>query len=239
VADIAIGTVRVRRNSAVTRGKILATATTEFAAKGFEGARVDEIALQAGANKNMIYHYFGSKDGLFQAVLEQMYRTIRNRHKDLEIRSIEPVEGMRVLVLRMFDVFGDFPQFISLLQSENLAEARHIKTSHEVREMYDPLIATLKDLLHRGTDAGVFRSDIDPIDLYVSMAALSTYHISNQHTLSALFGTNIGSVKAVRKRRAHVLDMALRFVMKAPEGTVKLMSGQARTASSRRRRRSP
>ena len=205
---------RARRNGRLTRQRILAAATKEFAAKGLEGARVDEIALRSRANKNMIYHYYRSKDGLFQSVLEEMYGTIRTHQGDMEIKNLRPAEGMRVLVESMFDVFQQFPEFVSLLQSENLAKAGHIKSSAKIAALYNPLATTLRSLLRRGSVAGVFRSAINPIDLYVSISSLSAYHISNRYTLSALFGTDIGSAGAARRRRSHVVDVILRYVSK-------------------------
>ncbi len=205
---------RARRNGPLTRQRILAAATKEFAAKGLEGARVDEIALRSRANKNMIYHYYSSKDGLFQAVLEEMYSTIRTHQGDMEISKLAPAAGMRVLVESMFDVFQKFPEFISLLQSENLARAAHIKSSAKIAALYNPFTTILKDLLRRGGAEGVFRPDINPIDLYVSISSLAAYHISNRYTLSALFGTNIASIAAARRRRSHVVDVILRYVGK-------------------------
>lgn len=205
---------RARRSGRLTRQRILAAATKEFAAKGLEGARVDEIALRSRANKNMIYHYYKSKDGLFQAVLEEMYGTIRTHQGDMEIKNLTPADGMRVLVESMFDVFDRFPDFVSLLQSENLAKAEHIKSSAKIAALYNPLAAILGGLLQRGAIEGVFRSAINPIDLYVSIASLAAYHISNRYTLSALFGTDIGSARAARRRRLHVADVILRYVMK-------------------------
>jgi TetR/AcrR family transcriptional regulator len=208
---------RARRDGGLTRQRILAAATKEFAAKGLEGARVDEIALRSRANKNMIYHYYRSKDGLFQAVLEEMYGTIRTHQGDREIENLSPAKGMRVLVESMFDVFHRFPDFVSLLQSENLAKAEHIKSSARIAALYNPLAAILGGVLRRGSADGVFRSTIDPINLYVSIASLAAYHISNRYTLSALFGTDIGSARAVRRRRSHVVDVILRYVRNASE----------------------
>ena len=198
----------------MTRQRILAAATQEFASKGLEGARVDEIARRSGANKNMIYHYYGSKDGLFQAVLEEMYGTIRAHQTDTKLSNLSPVEAARLLVESMFDVFCKFPEFISLLQSENLVKARHVRRSRKIAALYNPFAVMLRGLLRRGSREGVFRASIDPIDLYVSIASLAAYHISNRYTLSALFGIDIGLAPAVRRRRGHIVDVILRYIMK-------------------------
>jgi TetR/AcrR family transcriptional regulator len=208
---------KAKRDSRVTRQRILAAATQEFASKGLEGARVDEIARRAGANKNMIYHYYDSKDGLFQAVLEEMYGTIRAHQTDTRLSNLSPADGMRLLVGSMFDVFCKFPAFVSLLQSENLAKARHVRRSSKIAALYNPFAVTLGGLLRRGSREGVFRASIDPIDLYVSIASLAAYHISNRYTLSALFGADIGTPRAVRRRRGHIVDVILRYIMREPE----------------------
>ena len=162
----------------------------------------------------MIYHYYGSKDGLFQAVLEEMYGTIRAHQTDTKLSNLNPVEAARLLVESMFDVFCKFPAFISLLQSENLAKARHVRRSRKIAALYNPFVVMLRGLLRRGSREGAFRASIDPIDLYVSIASLAAYHISNRYTLSALFGIDIGVPRAVRRRRAHIVDVILRYIMK-------------------------
>jgi len=176
----------------------------------------------------MIYHYYSSKDGLFQAVLEEMYGTIRAHQTDTKLSNLSPVDGMRLLIESMFDVFCKFPAFVSLLQSENLVKARHVRSSSKIAALYNPFAATLVGLLRRGSWEGVFRTSIDPIDLYVSIASLAAYHISNRYTLSALFGTDIGLSRAVRRRRSHIVDMILRYVMRDHD-----------TASPHRRCREP
>jgi TetR/AcrR family transcriptional regulator len=203
-----------KRDGRLTRQRIIAAATREFAAKGLEGARVDEIAIRSRANKSLIYHYYKSKDGLFQAVLEEMYLTIRTRQGDTKLKDISPTHAMRIIVESMFDVLYEFPDFLSLLQSENLAKAEHIKSSAKIAALYNPVARMLGGLLKRGAVQGAFRSSINPIDLYVSIASLAAYHISNRYTLSAVFGTDIGSAQAVRRRRTHVVDMVLRYVSK-------------------------
>jgi len=213
-SNLALKLYKVKRDSGMTRRRILAAATKEFASKGLEGARVDEIARRARANKNMIYHYYSSKDGLFQAVLEEMYGAIRAHQTDTNLSNLSPIDGIRLLTESMFDVFCKFPAFVSLLQSENLVKARHVRSSSRIAALYNPFAATLARLLRRGSREGVFRTSIDPIDLYVSIASLAAYHISNRYTLSALFGTDIGLPRAVRRRRGHIVDVILRYVMR-------------------------
>jgi TetR/AcrR family transcriptional regulator len=201
-----------KRNGTRTRAKILEAATAEFAEKGFEGARVDVIAERSQSNKNMIYIYFDSKDGLFRAVLEKMYETLRNPEIQESLRKESPVKGMKALIEFLFDTFAEHPEFISLLNSENIAKARHVKESSIIASMYPPLVVAMKELLSRGAKEGVFRRGVDAIDLYVSISALSNYHISNRYTLSEVFRTDIYTAQRRKNRRAHVASMVLSYL---------------------------
>jgi len=200
------------RNRERTRQQILDAATVEFAAKGLEGARTDEIARRAGANKRMIYHYFASKDGLFQAVLEETYANIRGAENALRLASRDPVEAMSQLVAFSFDWFVDHPEFISLLNEENLHRAEHVRSSTQVQALNMPLVDTISSLLRRGAESGQFRGDVDPVELYISIAGVSYFYFSNRLTLSAIFGRNLTSPEETAKRREHVVDVILGYL---------------------------
>jgi TetR/AcrR family transcriptional regulator len=202
-----------RESSRKTREMILDGALAEFAEKGFDGARIDEIALRAGVNKNLLYHHYGNKDGLFTALLERTYDTIRRRQKDLQLRGMDPVEGMRKLVTFTGRIWVQFPEFLRLLQSENLNGGRHVRASSEIPKMYNPLLDTIGELLERGAGAGVFRKDVDPIDLYISISALTAHYITNHHTFEALFGQRLMSSKRVKQRLEHAADMVERYLL--------------------------
>jgi TetR/AcrR family transcriptional regulator len=195
-----------------TRERILQAATREFADKGLDGARVDEIARTAKANKNMLYHYFGNKEQLFTAVLERAYETIRTMQSDISIRGMAPEEGMRKLVDFTGRIWIEFPEFNRLLSSENLHEAKHVKGSPKIVAMYNPLLETIQELLDRGAESGVFRRGIDPIDLYISISALSAHYTANRHTFEAIFRTKLMTKKRLAQRRDHVADMILRYL---------------------------
>lgn len=205
---------RAKRDSATSKERILEAATKEFAAKGYDGARVDEIAKASELNKNALYHYFGSKEQLFVAVLERAYATIRNRQSDLEIRGMEPEEGMRHLVEFTANTWIEMPEFNRLLASENLHEASHVRQSERIPQMYNPLLETLRELLKRGAEAGKFRDDIDAIDLYISISALSAYYISHRHTFEAIFKKKMFTKARLRQRINHASDMILCFLRK-------------------------
>jgi TetR/AcrR family transcriptional regulator len=205
------------RNSSIgTRSAIMAAATAEFADKGYDGARVDEIAMNAGVNKNLIYHHYMSKDGLFTAVLENTYEAIRKRQRDLEIRDADPVAGMRKLVIFTGRIWIQLPAFQRLLHSENLHQGVHVRQSPKVRQIYNPLLATIQDLLDRGVRSGRFRKNIDPIDLYISISALTAHYISNRYTFEAIFGERLMTPSRLRQRLDHAAEMVLRYVQRYP-----------------------
>ncbi|MFM0501755.1 TetR/AcrR family transcriptional regulator [Paraburkholderia caffeinilytica] len=207
-----------RKSSDGTRKIILDAALEVFSEKGYDGARVDEIALRTGLNKNVLYHHFGNKDELFKAVLEHMYQVIRERQNDLQSRDLDPVSGMRKLVMFTGRIWVQHPQFLRLLHSENLLEGRHVKQSDVIYNMYSPLTATINDLLTRGQAAGVFRDNIDPVDLYISISALTAHYISNRYTFEGIFKMSLMSPQRIKHRLEHAADMILRFLLVDPAG---------------------
>ncbi len=192
-----------------TRSRILEAAKAEFAAHGLGGARVDRIAASAGANKRMLYHYFGNKDDLFLAVLEAAYAHIRESEKALRLTEIDPPEAIRRLVAFTWDYYLEHPEFLTLLNSANLHQARHLKKSDHVRAMHSPFVAVIDEILERGRKSGVFRAGVDPVQLYVSIASLSYFYLGNNHTLSAIFDRDLLSPRARAERLAHMTDLVL------------------------------
>jgi AcrR family transcriptional regulator len=201
-----------RRDPERTKDLILQAGVTEFSAKGLGGARVDAIAKRAGANKRMLYHYFGNKRDLFLAVLEHIYEEIRREEEDLHLEKLDPVAGMRRLIEFSFNYYIDHPHFIRLLNSENLHHARHLRRSTRVREMHSPFIAMIRGLLRRGVRQGVFRDGVDPVQLYISIAGLGYFYFSNIHTLSTIFGKDLFNARLREMRRRHVVEVVLGFL---------------------------
>ena len=210
----AIGQTRraVTRDPERTRAAILAAATQEFTAKGLTGARVDSIAKRARVNKRMIYHYFGDKDGLYLAVLEATYEAIRNAELALHLTDRDPVEGMRELVLFTWRYFLAHPEFLSLLGTENLHKAAYLKRSRRIRELHSPLVGMISSLLARGVKARVFRAGVDPVELYVTIAALGFFYLSNRHTLSTIFGRDLAAPRSITARGDHIVDVVLNYL---------------------------
>ena len=190
----------------------MAAATIEFADKGYDGARVDAIAANAGVNKNLIYHHYVNKDVLFTAVLESTYEAIRRRQRDIEIRDADPVVGMRKLVIFTGRIWIQLPAFQRLLHSENLHQGMHVKQSPRIRQMYNPLLETIQDLLDRGVKSGQFRTNIDPVELYISISALTAHYISNRYTFEAIFGKRLITRRRLQRRLDHAAEMVLRYV---------------------------
>jgi len=210
----AIGSARrgSTRDPERTRAAILNAATQEFTAKGLTGARVDAIAKRARVNKRMIYHYFGDKDGLYLAVLEATYEAIRAAELALHLTDRDPVEVMRELVLFTWRYFLAHPEFLSLLGTENLHKAAYLKRSKRIRELHSPLVGMISLLLERGAKARVFRAGVDPVELYVTIAALGFFYLSNRHTLSTIFGRDLAAPKSIAARGDHIVDVVLNFL---------------------------
>ena len=203
---------RVRRDPERTRARILAAARIEFARRGLGGARVDQITARAGSNKRMIYYYFGNKEALFLAALESAYEHIRKAELSLKLADLDPAEGMRRLVRFTWEYYLAHPQFITLLNSENLHRARLLKKSKQIRALHSPLVAMLESLLQRGQRAGVFRRGVDPVQLYISIAALGYFYLSNNHTLSTIFAQDLMQARALKQRLAHMTELVLGYL---------------------------
>ena len=200
---------RRARNPELTRRQILQAAREEFCTSGFDGARVDRIAEKAGANKRLLYHYFGNKEALYCAVLSEAYREIRHGERALSLDTFEPEEAMDRLVRFTFRHFLEKPWFLRLLTTENLHNARFLKTLPEVRDLHSPLVGQIRMLIGRGVEKGVFRTNVDPVQLYISIAALGYFYVSNAHTLSTIFDRNLMDATLIREREAHAVEMVL------------------------------
>jgi AcrR family transcriptional regulator len=201
-----------KRDPEATRERILQAAVAEFALKGLGGARVDEIAERAGANKRMLYHYFGNKEDLFLAALESVYADIRRHELTLDLERQAPLEAMRSLVIFTWDYFVANPHFITMLNSENLHRARHLRRSPGIQAMHSPLISLLAGILERGARAGVMRPGIDPMQLYISIASLGYFYLSNVHTLSTIFSRDFAAAPERKRRRDHIVEFVLGYL---------------------------
>ena len=198
-----------------TQANILQVAEVEFGEKGLAGARIDEIAEATRTSKRMIYYYFGSKEGLYLAVLEEAYRRVRDIESELKLQDLEPEEALRRLVAFTFDHHLDHESYIRLVMSENIHRGQYLAQSQRIQELNVPAIAAIRNLYDRGVKLGIFRKGLDPVDIHASISALSFFNVSNRHTFSLIFKLDMKSRAYMAQRRESVVEMIVRFVRKA------------------------
>jgi TetR/AcrR family transcriptional regulator len=199
-------------NGVQTRQRILDVSTKEFAAKGYDGARVDDIMRLSKVSKNLIYHYFGSKEKLFIAVLEQAYQGMHEYQMTWPLDVSSPVDGIRKLVRSTFKYWRDNPEFIGLLNSENFHKGRHLRKSKLTKAGYGGLLGNIANLLKEGAASGDFRADVDPIELYISISALAYHYLSNRYTLSYLLDRKLSTEDEMKARIVHIEDLTLGYL---------------------------
>jgi AcrR family transcriptional regulator len=192
--------------------EILEVATTEFADKGLSGARIDEIAAATRTSKRMIYYYFGSKEGLYLAVLEDAYRRIRETEAELHLADLSPEEALKALVGFTFDHHHNNQDFVRLVISENMQRGAYLAQSELIQALNVSVIQAIEALYKRGVKAGVFRKGLDPIDIHASISALTFFNVSNRYTFDLIFKRDSQTAKALAARRRNVVEMVLRFV---------------------------
>lgn len=196
-----------------TMAGILEVATVEFGEKGLDGARIDEIAAATKTSKRMIYYYFGSKEGLYRAVLEDIYRRMRAIESSLHLSDLSPVEALRKLVGFTFDHHHHNENFIRLVMSENMQRGAYLSQSKSIQDLNVPAIAAIQELYDRGVACGVFRAGLDPVDIHASISALTFFNVSNQHTFGLIFNQDPASPEIIATRRKNIIDMVLRFML--------------------------
>lgn len=200
------------RDPVQTKALILAAAMDEFARLGLGGARIDGIAAKAGVNKRLIYGYFNSKDDLFQTVLEDIYTDVRTAEAALRLDELEPVDAICALMRFTWNYYLKRPEFMSLVNSENLHKAVHVKRSSRFALLHVDFVDRIKRILDRGVAAGVFRTGVDPGHLYITMASVGYYYLNNRYTLEVIYGQNFVSADALEARFAFNVDTILRLL---------------------------
>jgi AcrR family transcriptional regulator len=198
--------------AAATRQRILDAALAEFAEKGLAGSRVDEIAARAGANKRMLYAHFGSKEELWLTVLERAYAAKREEERAVVVEGLPPDDAMARLVAFNLRYTARHPEFVALLNQENLHRAAYLRRSEDVPVLYSPIPDALRGVLARGEAAGVFRAGVDPMQLYITMLALGHFYVANRHTLSTIFGTRLDTEAAIAARERHIIEVVLGYL---------------------------
>lgn len=207
----------VREKAAqTTRDNILRAATKVFARYGYEGGSVEKISKSAKSFDRMIYYYFGSKEGLFIEVLEDMYRRMNDAELELKLDVEQPVESLKDLIGFVVTYYSKNPEFITLLNTENLLRGKHISKSSRAREYSSPAIAIINQLLQSGVRKGIFRPDISPRNVYLLIAATGYFYISNRHTLSAFLGEDLQTADALAQWQTFIISTVLRTIMLSP-----------------------
>ena len=199
-----------------TMAGIMEVATAEFAAKGLAGARIDAIADATHTSKRMIYYYFGSKEGLYLAVLEESYRRMRQIEADLHLSDLPPEEALAKLVGFTFDRHHSNQDFIRLVMSENMQRGKYLTQSKVIQGLNVSVIQSIQDLYERGVLQGVFRPGLDPTDIHESISALAFFNVSNRYTFDLIFKRDGHLPPTLASRRANVIDMVFRFVRHSP-----------------------
>ena len=184
-------TAERQRDRDRTQAEILDVATREFAEHGFSGARVDEIAERTRTTKRMLYYYFGSKEGLFVAVLERAYAQIREAEQAIDVTDLDPVEAIRRLAELTFDHHESHPDFIRLVSIENIHRGEHVKRSESLQGLNTPAIDLIEQILTRGREAGTFRTDVDALDVHMLISSYCVFRVANRHTFGAIFGRDL------------------------------------------------
>ena len=198
-----------------TRQNIIEIASEEFALSGLAGARIDEIAARTRTSKRMIYYYFGDKDGLYLSALENAYHTVRQGEGQLDIEHLSPLEALKRLVEFTFDHHRQHESFIRMVMIENIHHGEFLDRSKTIRQLNVTAIDHIKKLYARGVKEGLFRKNLDPIELHWQISALCFFNVSNRATFSKIFGRDFGAADAQTSLRKNVVDMIVRHVVRA------------------------
>jgi AcrR family transcriptional regulator len=205
-----------RRDREATRARILEAAVAEFSRHGLSEARGERIAQRARSSERMLYYYFGSKEGLFRAALESVYASLGQAERALRLDEHDPLEALEYFCRFVWRYYVDHPEFISLLNTENLYKARHLRQSLRLDELVSPVVGVLSELIERGQRAALFRPGLDAAQLYLSIASQGYFYLSNRHTLSAVLGRDLVSRRSLEAHWKESAEMIRRYVALSP-----------------------
>ena len=206
--------MRKPKDPEANRARIVAAAIEEFAARGFKGASMDAIAARTHTTRALINYYFGSKEKLYIAVLEQVYSEIRDAEGGLDLDHLEPAAAVRRIVQFTYTYYVEHEGFVRLVVAENQARGRHLKKSRAMRTLNRPIIDRLGDVIARGQKQGVFRKDVDPVEVHKAIAALGMFNVTNQYTFGAIFQREMGAKGDLVGRREMVTEVILSYLQR-------------------------
>ena len=201
---------------ATTRTNILNAATKVFARYGYDGGSVQKISKAAKSVDRMIYYYFGSKEGLFIEVLENAYRRMNEAELKLKLDTTQPVKGLNEVIGFVLAYYRKNPEFLTLLNTENLQRGKHIAKSQRAREYSSPAIAIVRELLQNGAEQGHFRKDISARNVYLLILATAYFYMSNRYTLSAFLGENLQTPEAIEAWQSFISSTVMRSILLNP-----------------------
>jgi AcrR family transcriptional regulator len=222
---------RQKRNADITRTKILRAAISEFGERGFAAASTDDMAKRCGVNKRMIYYYYGNKEGLYLTALESVFENLVTREREIKVEDLDPAVAIEAIINLKIDYYLKNPHFVSFLSMENLYKARHLRKSKKLALFKATLTDLITRILKRGQRSGQFRTDIEPVDFYVSMCALCIMYFSNQHTLGVIFEREMMTRANLERRRRTVIDFVLGY-LRAPKAIEPASAGRGRRVAS-------
>ncbi|MFC5607633.1 TetR/AcrR family transcriptional regulator [Variovorax soli] len=205
-------TARKQKEPEINRDGLLKAAAAEFASRGLQGARLEAIAAEARITRAMIYYYFGGRDGLYLATLEESYRRIREAEAAIDLRGLDPVESMRKITRFRIDYYVQNPSLVALVAIENQNQASYIKGSREIRSQAGASLDALQSVLRQGQEAKVFRTGIDIVELHQLMVSMGMFNVANQHTFGAVFSRNMTSPRRLKRTRDWACEVVLRFL---------------------------
>jgi AcrR family transcriptional regulator len=203
-----------KRDAERTRNALMKAALKEFSQHGFAGGRIDQIAKTAKCNIRMLYHYFGDKKGLYVAVLEAAYADIRQKEAMLKIDIDQPLQGMLELMKFTFVYFETNPMFEGLLRAENMMQGKFVSRSRSVPQDASVPMKTIAALIASGQSKGIFRDDLDAVNIYATITALSRFHLANAFTMSAVLGTDLRDKQWRAQRLDHCIDVLTAYLLK-------------------------
>jgi AcrR family transcriptional regulator len=209
------------KDSERTRAEIIEVATKEFSQRGYSGGRINEIAERTRTSKRMIYYYFGSKEGLYKAVLFEHYRRLRANDRDAMLAEKPPLEALAVLTRFTFDWYVEHAREVPLVMVENIHHGVHIRSLPDIESLNSTAIEIVEQVYQRGVAGGVMRPGLRPIDIYMAIASASFFNVSNRYTFKAIFGHDMGTPQEIALRRAAVVETVLRYVAVDPDHAVK------------------
>ena len=189
-----------------TYGRLLQIATRLFAARGFHGVSVDDIAAAAHVSKRMPYYYFGSKEALYRLASTAVYQRIEGMEIEVVESTLSPPEKLAALAEGYFVFLRDNPDFTRFLLWGNLENGRHF--SKVLTKT--PLLRRLHQIVEEGIAAGEFRADLDIPHLLINVIGLSFIYFSNHYSLSQVLELNLDSPReherAVKQMKSILLD---------------------------------